>query len=127
MFTHSRHRMNRNIILLLSSDAFDNLVYTLLPLFVVSAYKCEGRIKAIVGKIEAFVLSIFIFGFPPLYNFFVHEVTSKFDYVCMILASVFFTLLLLVFIRDSIYSTSIQKEPGLKYDVSYNIGIIIGS
>lgn len=72
-----------------TSDAFDNLVYTLLPLFVVSAYNGEGRMKVIISIIEAIIGVSLLLFFLPLYNFLVHKGTSKFDYVWMVSTVIF--------------------------------------
>jgi hypothetical protein len=65
-----------------TSDTYDNLVNVLLPLLIISAYK--SRYKHLIGLFEFCILWIYLFFFPPIYNYFLYKSTSKYDFICMI-------------------------------------------
>src|SRR6266496_1701768 len=66
-----------------TSVIYDNLINVLLPLLIISAYK-SSRFKNIIGGLEYILILLYLFSFPPIYNFFIYNIHSKYDYVCMI-------------------------------------------
>lgn len=86
-----------------TSDTYDNLINVLLPLLIISAYK--SRYKHLIGLFEFCILWVYLFFFPPIYNYFVYKSTSKYDFVCMIsciILSTYFVCIFAYIIKNNI-------------------------
>ncbi|CAB5216559.1 unnamed protein product [Rhizophagus irregularis] len=98
-----------------TSDAYDNLINVLLPLLIISAYK--SRYKYLIGIFEFCLLWIYLFIFPPIYNYFVYKSTYKYDFVCMIsciILSTCFVCLLAYGIKNNVTVIKSIDKPAKK-------------
>src|SRR5436305_10702340 len=80
-----------------ASDVYDSLINVFVPLLIISAYNTSPELKVIVGIFEFIIGAFLAFCFPPVYNFFIYNSTSKYDRVCMI-SGVIFTFLAFIFV-----------------------------